>query len=52
MYILLPMCMVRPPKMSVLLLYVHPLLNQYLLPLHPTHMFYLPKYLPHTLAND
>lgn len=30
--------MVRPPKMAVLLLSVHPLLNQTLLHLHPTHI--------------
>ena len=38
--------MVRPPKMAVLLLSVHPLLDKCLLYLHPIHMTDLPKYLP------
>lgn len=29
---------IRPPKMAILLLSVHPLLNQCLLHLHPTHL--------------
>ena len=32
--------------MAVLLLLVYPLLSQYLLHLHPTHMTDLPTYLP------
>ena len=39
-------CMVRPLKMAVLLLSVHPLFDQHLLHLHPTHMTDLPMYLP------
>ena len=38
--------MVRPPKMAVLLLSVHPLPDQHLLHLHPTHMTDLPTHLP------
>ena len=38
-------CMVRPPKMAILLLSVHPLLHQGLLQLHPAHMTDLPTYL-------
>ena len=38
--------MIRPPKMAVLLLSVHPLLDQCLLHLHPTHMTDLATYLP------
>ena len=38
--------MVRPLKMTVLLLSVHPLPNQCLLHLHPIHMTDLPANLP------
>ena len=44
--------MVRPLKMAVLLLSVHPLLDQCLLHLHPTHMTDLPTYLSQAPAND
>ena len=44
--------MVRPPKMAVLLLSVHPLLDQYLFHLHPTHISDLPMYLPQAPASD
>ena len=44
--------MVRPLKMVVLLLSVHPLLDQCLLPLHATHMTDLPTYLPQAPASD
>ena len=40
-------CMIRPPKMAILLLSVHPLLDQCLLHLHPTHLTELPKYSSH-----
>ena len=40
------LCMVRTVKMAVLLLSVHPLLDQCLLCLHPTHLTDLPAYLP------
>ena len=46
------LCMIRPPKMAVLLLSVHPLLDQCLLPLHPTHMPDLPAYLLQIPASD
>lgn len=39
----LQMCMIRPPKMAVLLLSVHPLFNQCLLHLHPPYMTDLPS---------
>lgn len=45
-------CMVRPLKMPVLLLFVHLLLDQCLLHLHPTQKSNLPAYLPHAPAND
>ena len=38
--------MVGPLKVAVLLLSVHPLLDQCLLYLYPTHMTDLPTYLP------
>ena len=38
--------MIKPLKMAILLLSVHPLLNQCLLHLHPTYMTDLPTYLP------
>ena len=38
--------MVRPLKMAVLLLCVHPLPDQCQLHLHPSHMTDLPTYLP------
>ena len=44
--------MVRPLKMAVLLLSVHPLLDQRLLHLHPTHMTDLPTYVPPEPARD
>ena len=44
--------MVRPSKMAVLLLSVHPLLNQCLIYLYPTHLTDLPTYLPQVPAND
>ena len=47
-----PCCMIRPSKMAILLLSVHPLLNQCLLHLHATHLTNLPTYLPQTPAND
>ena len=36
--------LIRPPKMAVLLLYVHLLLDQHLLHLHSIHMTDLPTY--------
>ena len=44
--------MVKPLKMAVLLLSVHPLPNQCLLHLYPTHMTDLPVYLPQAPASD
>ena len=48
----LPRCMVRPLKIAVLLLSVHPLPNQCLLHLHPPHRTDLPTYLPQVPASD
>ena len=42
------LCLNRPPKMAVLSLSVHLLLDQHQLRLHPTHMTDLPTYLPAT----
>ena len=39
-------------KMAVLLLCVHPLLDQCLLHLYPTHMTDFPTYLPQAPATD
>ena len=44
--------MVRSLKMAVLLLSVHPLPNQYLLHLHPTHMTDFPTHLPQAPGDD
>ena len=44
--------MVRPLKMAALLLSVHPLPNQCLLHLHPTHMTDLPAYLSQAPASN
>ena len=44
--------MVRPLKMAVLLLSVHPLPDQCLLHLHPKHMTDLLTYLPQAPASD
>ena len=41
-----------PLKMAVLLLSVHPLLDQCLLHLYPTHMTDFPTYLPQAPATD
>ena len=49
---LLTLCMVRPLAMAILLLFVHPLLDQFLLHLHPAHRTDLPSYLPQTAASD
>ena len=38
--------MIRPLKMAILLLSVHPLQDQCLLHLHTTHLTDLPTYLP------
>ena len=40
------------PKIAVLLLSVHPLLDQGLLHLHPTHLTDLPTYLSQAPYND
>ena len=45
-------CMVRPLRMAVLLLSVHPLPSQCLPHLHPTHMTDLPMYLPQAPDSD
>ena len=45
-------CMVRPLKMAVLLLSVHPLPDQCLLHLYPMHMTDLPTHLPQAPASD
>ena len=47
----LPCCTVRPIKTAALSLSVHPLLDQYLLHLYPTHRSDLIKYLPQTPAR-
>ena len=44
--------MVRPVKMAVFLLSVHPLPDQCLLHLHPTHMPDLPVNLPQASTTD
>ena len=44
--------MVRPLEVAVLLLSIHPLLNQFLPHLHPTHRTDLLTYLPQALASD
>ena len=44
--------MVRPLKMAVLLLSIHPLLDQWLLHLQPTHMTKLLTNLLQAPAND
>ena len=44
--------MVRPLKVAVLLLSVHPLPNQCLLLLYLTHLTHLPTYLPQAPAGD
>ena len=44
--------MVRSPRMAVLLLIVHPLIDQDLLLLHPAHMIDFPTYLPQALGSD
>ena len=47
-----PVCMVRPLKMAVLLLFAHPLMDKNLLHLHPTYMTDLPTYLPQVPSKD
>ena len=44
--------MVRPLKMGIFLLSVHPLPDQCLLPLYPKHMTDLPMCLPQVPAGD
>ena len=51
-YLKVDNCMVRPLQMAVLLLSVHPLLDQCLLHLSPTHMTDLPTYLPQGSATE
>ena len=48
----LAVSMVKPLKMAVLLFSVHPLLDQCLLHLHPTHMTDLPIYLLQAPSSD
>ena len=45
-------CMVRPLKIALLLLSVHPLPDQCLLHLYSTHWTDLPTYLPQASASD
>ena len=45
-------CMIRPLNMAAVLLSVHPLLDQCLVHLYPTHMTDLPTYLPQAPATD